>query len=191
MKKLIGLICLFLICSSTAYSAQKFKALDKDSGQISCPLYKNRLLTSLQRLSEYDYADKLKNKKFKFNDYKYLLALYNRHELPFLENETLYFEADLKISKEQFDLIKQSRFIKVDSLFFKFETDRLVFPDSAFLITMDEENSVLKIEMPLNYYQACLNSFTVQVTFMRGEDFLSLNFLVDKYAYDLANLNVI
>ena len=189
--KVLVLNFLSLLISFDAFSMQGFRKLDNQRGQISCPLYKNRLIASMQRLSEYDYVDKIKKKKFKVKDYEHLLTLYQRHEIPFLENEVLFFEASVTLSASQLDIVKQARQYKAESPFIKYETDRLLFPESALKVSLIEGESLLKIEMPLSYFQACLNSFHLNLEFIRNEESLKLNFEIDKHAYDLKNLNAL
>ena len=65
MKKYFNFIYLscftFLSYNQFVYADSGFRHLDQNRGQISCPLYKNRLISSLQRLNEFDYAEKIKN----------------------------------------------------------------------------------------------------------------------------------
>lgn len=191
MKQIL-LVLSFIISLSTwgeVFDKGKWRPLDRERGQISCPLYKNRLTVSLQRLNEYDYAEKIKKKNFKLKDYEHLISLYQRHEVPFLDNETLFFEDAIALSREQVDFIKRARDFKINSPFFRFETDRLSFPSSAFLFELDEENLVLKISMPLNYFQACLNAFELSILISNGSEKIAFSLWLDKYSHDLKHLN--
>lgn len=191
MKQILLVLSLIISLNTwgDVFDKGKWRSLNNERGQISCPLYKNRLTVSLQRLNEYDYAEKIKKKNFKLKDYEHLISLYQRHDVPFLENEFLFFEDSIPLSREQVDFIKSARAFKVDSPFFRFETDRLSFPSSAFVLELDEEEEALKVSMPLNYFQACLNAFELSILISNGSEKIAFSLWLDKYNYDLKYLN--
>lgn len=192
MKKEL-IIQIFLIITSIFFTpmifSKEWRTLSKERGQISCPLYKNRLEVSLQRLNEFDYAEKVKKRTFKIKEYQHLIDLFQRHEIPFLENEVLFFEKVINLTRREVELIKHGRTFKVDSPFFRFSTDRLAFPTSALELDLDEENGIMKVVMPLNYFQACLNRFELKISIANEVERFSMTLFLDKYNYDLQHLD--
>ncbi len=192
MKKYFNFIYLscftFLSYNQFVYADSGFRHLDQDRGQISCPLYKNRLISSLQRLNEFDYAEKIKKKKFSLKEYKHLLTLFQRHEIPFLENEILYFEANINLTSSQKEVIKNGKKFMANSPFLKFESEQFIFPETALEVLLNDDSDVLKITMPLNYYQACFNKFNLEISILGEHDDYNVILEVDKYEYDKVHL---
>lgn len=150
----------------------------------SCALYRKRVSNYYQRLDEVTQASKILSGKMSQEDVQAIIALWKRTNVPLYLNATATYTAYLMMGdSENMKFFDEKNSVEVKSDLFNWVSDKFIFPESVIRVIPDQYVSEVQVE--LNYSQACLTSFPLdlKITTQKNEAY-TLTLLLDKYGWD-------
>ena len=187
---LIGLTLFFslndLVHSKVSFIEDSWKNSFTSNGP-SCPLYRKRVANYYQRLSEVHNSNKAMQGTLGVQEVNRLLDLWKRTGIPLSIDDTATYKVTYKIDEEDKKFFEAKNSVVVSSPLFNWVSDKFIFPESIMRASVSPEN-VLEIEVDLNYSQACLNQFSLELESKTQDgEVLAIEMYMNKYKWDIEN----
>lgn len=191
MKILLIGLTLFLSVNNSAFSNVDFIedswSNSFQSSGPSCPLYRKRVANYYQRISELNIASKAMQGTLGVQEVERMLDLWKRIGIPLSIDAVATYKVSFHIDEADKKFLDAQNAVVVRSPLFNWESDKFIFPESAMRVLLSSPNT-LDIEVDLNYSQACLTKFTLEIESKNKDgDSFGLEINLDKYKWDLEN----